>query len=64
MQAPPQAPRLLRLSEVAKVLGVSAGRVRELVARGELRSVRLGEQGWHRIPADELERLIRGETES
>jgi excisionase family DNA binding protein len=60
-EAPPQARRLLRLSEVARILGVSSGRVRELVAEGHLRSVRLGPQGWHRVPADEVERLIRGD---
>ena len=58
----PQVPRLLRLSEVAQVLGVSRGRVRELVASGDLRSIRLGEQGWHRVPAEDVDRLIRGEA--
>ena len=56
------ASRLYRVSEVARLLGVSPARVRELVASGELRSVRLGTQGWHRVPADEVERLIRGEA--
>jgi excisionase family DNA binding protein len=54
-------PRLLRASEVARVLGVRPGRVRELVTEGRLRSVRLGEQGWHRFRADDVERLIHGE---
>jgi excisionase family DNA binding protein len=55
------APRLYRLSEVATILGVSADRVRELVRDGDLPSVRLGGQGWHRIPAEAVERLIAGE---
>jgi excisionase family DNA binding protein len=57
------APRLYRAREVAHILGVSTKRVRELVDSGQLRSVRLGAEGggWHRIPADEVERLIAGE---
>jgi excisionase family DNA binding protein len=57
-------PRLYRASEVARILGVAPGRVRELIARGKIRSLRLGAnegQGWHRIPAEEVERLIAGE---
>ncbi len=52
--------RLLRLREVASVLGVSPARVRELVASGDLPSIRLGEQGWHRFRAEDVERLIGG----
>jgi excisionase family DNA binding protein len=55
------APRLLRLKEVARLLDVSPRRVRELVATGELPSVRLGEQGWHRFRAEDIERLLAGE---
>jgi hypothetical protein len=33
---------------------------RELVAKGELRSVRLGGSGWHRFRAEDVEALIRG----
>jgi excisionase family DNA binding protein len=54
------APRLYRASEVARLLGVSPERVRELVTTGELKSVRLGENGWHRFRAEDVERLIRG----
>jgi len=53
--------RLLRLSEVAAMLGISLDRARELVASGEIRSVRLGGGGWHRVPVEEVDRLIRGE---
>lgn len=56
--------RLLRLREVASILGVSPARVRELVASGELPSVRLGEQGWHRFRAEDVERLIGAEVKS
>jgi excisionase family DNA binding protein len=59
---PETSRRLLRVSEVARLLGVAPGRVRELVASGDLRSVRLGGQGWHRIPAEDVDRLINGDT--
>jgi excisionase family DNA binding protein len=57
------APRLYRVKEVARILGVTPSSVRELVASGQLRSVRLGSDGagWHRIPAEEVERLIAGD---
>jgi excisionase family DNA binding protein len=58
------APRLYRLSEVATILGVSADRVRELVRDGDLPSVRLGGQGWHRFRAEDVERLIAGEEKT
>ena len=64
MQATPQARRLLRLSEVAEALGVSRGRVRELVADGQLRSVRFGEHGWHRVPVEEVERILSAEEKA
>lgn len=53
-------PRLYRASEVARLLGVSSARVRELAASGQLPSVRLGEQGWHRFRHEDIERLIAG----
>jgi excisionase family DNA binding protein len=55
-------PRLLRAKEVARILGVDASRVRELVANGDLPSVRLGAQGWHRFRLEDVERLISGQT--
>ena len=57
------APRLLRASEVAAMLGTSKLRVLELIASGQLRSVRLGANGggWHRIPVEAVEALIQGE---
>jgi excisionase family DNA binding protein len=57
-------PRLYRASEVARILGVSPERVRELVASGDLPSIRLGGQGWHRFRAEDVERLISGREES
>lgn len=54
-------PRLLRAKEVAHMLGVGPWRVRELVAAGELRSVRLGGSGWHRFRVEDVEALMRGE---
>jgi excisionase family DNA binding protein len=50
--------RLLRAKEVARMLGVDPKRVRELVAAGELRSVRLGGSGWHRFRAEDVEALM------
>jgi excisionase family DNA binding protein len=55
-------PRLLRVKEVANILGVSPHRVRELVANGDLASIRLGSQGWHRFRFDDVERLIAGDA--
>jgi excisionase family DNA binding protein len=57
-------PRLLRAKEVAHVLGVDPKRVRELVASGDLPSVRLGAQGWHRFRLGDVEALIAGEGKS
>jgi excisionase family DNA binding protein len=54
-------PRLISAKEVARILGVSTKRVRELVRDGQLRSVRLGSEGWHRFDPREVERLIAGE---
>jgi excisionase family DNA binding protein len=56
------APRLYRLAEVADILGVSKERVRELVASGELPSVRFGGTGWHRFRPEDVERLITPEV--
>jgi excisionase family DNA binding protein len=52
--------RLLRAKEVARILGVDPSRVRELVASGDLPSIRLGAQGWHRFRLEDVERLIAG----
>jgi excisionase family DNA binding protein len=57
-------PRLYRASEVARILGVTPERVRELVTSGDLPSIRLGGQGWHRFRAEDVERLIAGEEPS
>jgi excisionase family DNA binding protein len=57
-------PRLLRAKEVAHILGVDPSRVRELVANGDLPSVRLGAHGWHRFRLEDVERLISGEGKS
>lgn len=55
-------PRLLRVSEVARILGARENRVRELIANGQLRSIRLGgKRGWHRVPVEDVERLLAGE---
>jgi excisionase family DNA binding protein len=56
------APRLLRASEVARMLGVTTATLRQLVASGELRSVRLGGSGWHRFRVEDVEALMRGDS--
>ena len=56
--------RLLRATEVARMLGVSPWRVRELVASGDLVSVRLGAHGWHLFRLEDVEQLIAGEDRS
>ena len=53
-------PRLYTISHVARLLGVHPTSVRDLIAEGRVRSVRFGPPGWHRIPAEEVERLISG----
>ena len=55
---------LLRAREVAQILGVDPSRVRELVASGDLPSVRLGAHGWHRFRLADVERLIAGEEKA
>jgi excisionase family DNA binding protein len=62
METTTAAARLLRAREVAQILGVDPSRVRELVASGDLPSVRLGAQGWHRFRREDVERLIAGES--
>ena len=52
---------LLSAKEVAAILGVHPDRVRQLAASGDLPSIRLGEHGWHRFRAEDVERLIAGE---
>jgi excisionase family DNA binding protein len=53
--------RLLSAKEVAAILNTSDKRVRELVRDGQLRSIRLGEEGWHRFDPREIERFLAGE---
>lgn len=61
METSTASARLLRAKEVAQMLGVDPSRVRELVASGDLPSVRLGAQGWHRFRREDVEALIAGE---
>jgi len=49
-------PLVLSPAQAAQALGLSRAAVYNLMARGELRSVKLG--GSRRIPVSELERLI------
>jgi excisionase family DNA binding protein len=51
-------PRLYSVAEVADALGFSEAWIRTLCARGQIKSHRIGPLGHHRIPEDELERLL------
>jgi len=51
-------PQLLRVDEAATILNVSSKTIRRLIARGDLRVVRIGRLV--RIPSSEIERLIAG----
>ena len=51
---------LLKADEVAEALGISRTKAYRLIAEGVLPSVRVGEQ--RRVPADELQRWLRGVT--
>lgn len=57
-------PRLIRVPEAAQLLGVSHQYVRDLVASGELPSVRFGDRGWIRFNIEDVQRFIRGEEQS
>ena len=50
------------IDETAALLGVSRRTVYELIARGELRPVRIGAR--QRIPADELARITRPQEQA
>lgn len=52
---------LLTTREVADVLRCRPQRVRELVAAGALRPVRLSERGYMRFRPKEVERFLEGE---
>jgi excisionase family DNA binding protein len=51
-------PRLLRVKEVAEILGCSEVYVRQLARDGKLRSIRFSREGFHRFDPRELERFI------
>lgn len=50
-------PRLLRVEEAAQMLAISRASLYRLIARRQVRSVRLGNT--RRIPTEEVERLVR-----
>ena len=54
-------PRLFTVSECAEVLGLHRASVLELIHDGRLRSVRFGPNGWHRVPIEEVDRLLSTE---
>lgn len=48
------------IEEAARAIGVSRGHLYELIARGEVRSVKLGDR--RLIPTDELRRVLSTST--
>ena len=54
-KAGPDAPLLLRVSEAAALLGVSRSTLYQLIARGELRVIRIGRSV--RVPREALETI-------
>ena len=54
--------RLLKTSEVAKMLGCSRARVCQLAAAGVLQPVRLVPLGDFRFRLEDIKRLIEGEA--
>ncbi len=52
----PLAPRLLRVERAAKLLGISRSTAYELVASGELRSIKVGAR--RLVPVDELDGFV------
>jgi len=50
-------PKLLTVKEFAALVGIGRSRVYELLAAGEIRSVKIGRL--RRIPADEPDRFVR-----
>lgn len=47
---------LYRVSEAAQFLGISRGKAYQLIASGELKSVKIG--GCRRVRADDLQRYV------
>jgi hypothetical protein len=62
MQEETTALRLLSSDAVAKVLGVSVHRVRQLAAEGVLQPVRFSEAGRLRFRVEDVEALVLGKT--
>lgn len=50
--------RLLKIADAAAELSIGRSRLYELIAAGELRTVKIGERGV-RIPAEEIDRFVR-----
>lgn len=53
----------LTVREAARRLGVHENTIRNWIRAGYLNSVTLPGSGYHRIPEDEVERLIRSDSE-
>jgi excisionase family DNA binding protein len=49
----------LTIGECAKLLGVNEQTVRRMVDRGDIAGVRLADEGWRRIPRQEIVALAQ-----
>jgi excisionase family DNA binding protein len=58
-----EMPRLLKPSEVARVLGVHRITVYQWIREGKIKAVRIrsGKRVWLRIPDEEVRKLIGGQ---
>ena len=50
--------RYLSVTEAAKILGVTTGRVRQLLLTGQLKGHKLGEKSWATDPAEVTRRRL------
>jgi len=55
-------PTLLKPARFARLIDASRSKVYEMIAAGQIRSVRLGEGGGLRVPSSELDRLASQAT--
>jgi excisionase family DNA binding protein len=56
----PASPAVLKVPEIAALLRVDQKTVRDIIARGELRAIRLGRRGLVRVARAVLDRYLEG----
>lgn len=55
--------KVLSIREAAQILGVSQDTIRRAIKSGSLRAFQINERGTYRIPTEEIERFMRGDTQ-